>query len=357
MAPKLFRFGVSKKDCCLFRRTMGTLLLISTIGITLKLCSAHDRFFHHSLVQTKTLETISIVSLTSASSPPSPLCLAPPLPHPRSLDQLAHLVCTQAGFPTFTSNPLISRHVLHKEVNQGYNLTCSQDEGRSVHCTAGKVDAPCSSILKVTCGPCTFHKSIKTNSSLQLSSPLYPDLPPGLSCLWHLEVRNGAEVAIQDLSLTNCGASYLSFNSHGKLLAHLCGEESGFRFKVQGRKVQISLESGESENGRGFRITITAPPPSHTGKVKSILMGGVGLLVFMSALILTSLVLVRRAKARRRRPCRQMSDGGTVGWRGPAPAAGRLSTAQLARASTLNLPPPSYSFATRRLPASEVNIE
>jgi len=302
-------------------------------------------------VQTKTLETISIVSLTSASSPPSPLCLAPPLPHPRSLDQLAHLVCSQAGFQTFTSNPLISRHILHKEVNQGYNLTCSQDEGRSVHCTAGKVDPPCSSILEVTCGPCTFHKSIKTNSSLQLLSPLYPDLPPGLSCLWHLEVGDGAEVAIQDLSLSSCGASYLAFNSHGKLLAHLCGEESGFRFKVQGRQVQISLESGENESGRGFRITVTAPPPSHTGKVKSILMGGVGLLVFMSALILTTLVLVRRAQARRRRPCRQMSDGGTVAWRGPAPAAGRLSTAQLARASTLNLPPPSYSFATRQLPA------
>jgi len=331
---------------------MGTFLTVSLIASMCGLCAAHDRFFHHSLVQTKTGEAISIVSLISTSSPPFPLCLAPPLPHPRSLDQLAHLVCSQAGFPTFTANPLVSRHILTRKVNQGYNLTCTQDEGRLVHCTAGKVDLPCSSILQVTCGPCTFHKTIKTNASLELSSPLYPVLPPSLSCLWHLEVADGAMVSIQDLNLSNCGASYLSFNSHGKLLAHLCGEESGFQFKVQGRQVKISLESGESESGRGFRITINVPPPSHTGKVKSILMGGVGMLVFLSALILTTLVLVRRAQARRRRSCRQMSDGrGTAAWRGPAPAAGRLSTAQLARASTLNLPPPSYSFATRQLPA------
>ena len=124
---------------------------------------------------------------------------------------------------------------------------------------------------------------------------------------------------------------------------------------MQGRQVQISLESGRSESGRGFRITINVPPHSHSGKVKSILMGGVGLLVFLSAF--TILVLVRRAQAGRRRPRRLRSAWGTVAWRGPAPAAGRLSTAQLARASALNLPPPSYSFATRQLPASEVNIE
>ena len=330
-----------------------TACIFVIIASTCRFSTANDRFFYHSLVQAKTGEAISIVSLASAASPPSPLCLAPPLPHPRSLDQLAHLVCSQAGFPTFTSNPLIPNHILHRKIKQGYNLTCSQNEGRAVHCTTGKVALPCSSLLHVTCGPCTFHKSIKSNSSLQISSPLYPVLPAELSCLWHLEVGDGAEVAIQDLSLPNCAASYLSFNSHGRSLAHLCGEESGFQFKVQGKQVQISLESGETSSGRGFRITVTVPPLPHsgTGKVKSILMGGVGVLVFFSALILTTLLLVRRAQARRRRPCRQASDGGRVAWRGPAPTAGRLSTAQLARASTLNLPPPSYSFATRHLPA------
>ena len=167
-------------------------------------------------------------------------------------------------------------------------------------------------------------------------------------------------MAIQDLSLSDCGASFLSINSEGKLQAILCGPGSGSKFKFQGREVQISLNSSESESGRGFRITINvpSPSPSHTGKVKSILMGSVGLLVFLSALIITTLVLGRRAQARRRRrPCRRRSVAGTVAWRGPAPAAGRLSTAQLARASTLNIPPPSYSFATRQLPASEVNIE
>jgi len=337
----------------LLRSPMDTFLITSLLAGICVLCSAHDRFFHHSLVQTTTGEAISIVSLTSALSPPSPLCFAPPLPHPRSLDQLAHLVCSQAGFPTFTSNSLVSRHILASTVKQGYNLTCStEDEGWSIHCTADEVDLPCSSILQVICGTCTFYETIKTNASLMLSSPLYPVLPPGLSCLWHLEVGDGAEVVVQDLSLPNCGTSYLSVNSHGKLLAHLCGEESGFKVKVHGRKIQIALESGENESGRGFRITINVSSPSPTGKVKSILMGSVGLLVFLSALILTTLVLGRRSLARRRRgPCRQRSAGGTVAWRGPAPAAGRLSTAQLARASAFNLPPPSYSFATRQLPA------
>ena len=334
---------------------MGAFLTATLIAGICRLCIAHDRFFHHSLVQTRTGEAISIVSLNSPSSPPTPLCLAPPLPHPRSLDHLAHLVCSQGGFPTFTSNPLVSSHILVNKVNQGFNLSCStEDEGRQAHCTAGKVEQPCSSVLQVSCGSCTFHKTIKTNASLVVSSPLYPDLPPSLSCLWHLEVGDGAEVVVQDLNLSNCGTSYLSLNSHGKLLAHLCGEESGSRFKVQGRRVQVSLESGESESGRGFRIAINVPPPSPSRKVKSILMGGVAVLVFLSALILTTLVLVRRA--RRRRQCRQRSDRGTVAWRGPAPAAGRPTTAQLARASTLNCPPPSYSEATRQLPAPEVNI-
>lgn len=332
---------------------MGAFLTASLIAGICRLCIAHDRFFHSSLVQTRTGEAISIVSLNFPSSPPTPLCLAPPLPHPRSLDHLAHLVCSQGGFPTFTSNPLVSRHILVNKVNvQGFNLSCStEDEGRRAHCTAGKVEQPCSSFMQVSCGNCTFRKTIKTNASLVLSSPLYPDLPPSLSCLWHLEIGDGAEVVVQDLNLSNCGNSYLALNSHGKLLAHLCGEESSSRFKVQGRRVQVSLESGESESGRGFRIVINVPPHSPSHKVKSILIGGVAMLVFLSALILTTMVLVRRAQARRRRQCRQMTNRGTVAWRGPAPAAGRPTTAQLARASALNCPPPSYSFATRQLPA------
>jgi len=340
----------------LLRSPMGTFLTTFLLAGICALCTAHDRFFYHSLVQKTTGEAISIVSLynTSSSSPPSPLCFASnasTLPHPSSLDQLAHMVCSQTGFPTFTSHSLISRHILANTVKQGYNLTCStEDEGQSIHCTAEEVNAPCSSILQVSCGACTFNETIKTNA--MLASPLYPVLPPGLSCLWHLDVGDGAEVVVQNLSLSNCATSYLSVNSYGKLPERLCREESGFQFKVQGRKIQIALVSGKNESGHGFRITINVSSPTQTGKVKSILMGSVGLVVFLAALILTTLVLGRRAQARRRQgPRRQRFADGTVAWRGPAPAAGRLSTAQLARASAFNLPPPSYSFATRQLPA------
>ena len=210
----------------------------------------------------------------------------------------------------------------------------------------------CSSIIQVDCGPCSFHRIVKSNSSLQISSPLYPVLLPGLSCFWQLEVADGTKVVLEDLSLSNCSSSYLSFNSRGTLLAHLCGEKAGLQFTVRGRQLQIMLESGRGNSGRGFRATITVPPIILRRRSTSMMAVGVAMVVLTLAIFLATFVLVRRGQARRRRACRHAST-----WRGPAPAGGGRTTAQIARASTLNQPPPpSYSFAIRQLPATEVNI-
>jgi len=236
---------------------------------------------------------------------------------------------------------------LQREADQGFNLTCDLEKGRSIHCTANRTSSTCSSIIQVDCGACSFHKIVNSNSSLQISSPLYPVLLPGLSCFWHLEVADGTEVVLEDLSLSNCSSSYLSFSSRGKLLAHLCGEKAGLHFKLQGRQLQILLESGRGNSGRGFRATITVPPIIIRRRSTSMIAVGVIMVVFAFAIFLTTFVLVRRGQARRRRACRHAST-----WRGPAPAGGGRTTAQIARASTLNQPPPpSYSFAMRQLPA------
>ena len=326
--------------------------LFATAVIIWRCCDADDSFFHLSLMQTTARKAISIVTITSDSQPPTPLCLPLPLPQPRSVDQLAHLVCRQAGFPTFTSNALIPRNILQREADQGFNLTCDLEEGPSLHCTANRTNSTCSSIIQVDCGACSFHRIVKNNSSIQISSPLYPVLLPGLSCFWQLEVADGTEVVLEDLSLSNCSSSYLSFSSRGKLLAHLCGEKAGLHFIVRGRQLQILLESGRDNSGRGFRATITVPPIISKRRSTSMMAVVVAMVVFAFAIFLTTYVLVRRGQARRRRACRHAST-----WRGPAPAGGRRTTAQIARASTLNQPPPpSYSFAMRQLPATEVNI-
>ena len=326
--------------------------LIATAVIIWRCCDADDSFFHLSLMQTTANKAISIVSITSESQAPTPLCLPLPLPQPRSVDQLAHLVCRQAGFPTFTSSALLPRNILHREADQGFNLTCNLKEGLSLHCTANRTNSTCSSIIQVDCGACSFHKIVKSNSTLKISSPLYPVLLPGLSCFWQLEVGDGTKVVLEDLSLSHCSSSYLSFNSRGTLLAHLCGEKAGFQFTVRGRQLQILLESGGGNSGRGFLATITAPPIILRRRSTSMMAGGVVMVAFALAIFLTAFVLLRRGQARRRRACRHAST-----WRGPAPAGGGRTTAQIARASTLNqLPPPSYSFAIRQLPAAEVNI-
>ena len=241
---------------------------------------------------------------------------------------------------------------MHREADQGFNLTCNLEEGLSLHCTANRTSLTCSSIIQVDCGACSFHRIVESNSSLQISSPLYPVLLPGLSCFWHLEVADGTEVVLEDLSLSNCSSSYLSFNSREKLLAHLCGEKAGLHFKLRGRQLQILLQSGRGNSGRGFRATVTVPPVIIRRRSTSMMAIGVAIVVFAFAIFLTTFMLPRRGQARRRRACRHAST-----WRGPAPAGGGRTTAQIARASTLNQPPPpSYSFAMRQLPATEVNI-
>merc|ERR1712013_829625 len=93
--------------------------------------------------------------------------------------------------------------------------------------------------------------------------------------------------------------------------------------------------------------TITVPPIILRRRSTSMMAVGVVMVLLALAIFLTTFVLVRRGQARRRRACRHAST-----WRGPAPAGGGRTTAQIARASTLNqLPPPSYSFAIRQLPA------
>ena len=156
--------------------------LFATAVIIWRCCDADDSFFHLSLMQTTARKAISIVTITSDSQPPTPLCLPLPLPRPRSVDQLAHLVCRQAGFPTFTSNALLPWNILQREADQGFNLTCDLEEGPSLHCTANRTNSTCSSIIQVDCGACSFHRIVKNNSSIQISSPLYPVLLPGLSC-------------------------------------------------------------------------------------------------------------------------------------------------------------------------------
>ena len=136
-------------------------------------------FFHHATQHTVSGSPTTLVSLSSPGRAPAPLCLAPPLPHQRSLDLLAHMVCAQAGAATFTSHSLLPRSQLAGSVQQGHTLTCSMEAEGGIFCLASPAALPCSSLVSLTCGSCSFTGSLGWNSSRTLTSPFYPTLPAG----------------------------------------------------------------------------------------------------------------------------------------------------------------------------------
>ena len=306
------------------------------------LTSPLPSYFHHATQHTVSGRPTTLVSLSSPGGAPAPLCLAPPLPHQRSLDLLAHMVCAQAGAATFTSHSFLPSSQVAGGTQRAHTVACSTEVEGSISCLATPAALPCSSLVSLTCGACSFTVSMGWNSNRSLTSPLYPTLPAGLPCTWHLDLQGGALVTVEDVGLAGaqsqewgrCGTPRLLLEGGGVPLAVFCGEGAGQSVVVPGGWLTVRLGEGALWGSRGFKlqISVAARPVQSQGGVLPAMVGAVGLMSVLGAMFLVSAVLVRRARASR--PPRARSSMQGVRWRGPAPRRGALSTAQLARANS-----------------------
>ena len=80
-------------------------------------------------------------------------------------------------------------------------MTCDVDPYNEIRCRRqGQGRRRCRP-LQVSCGGCQRNLTVSPGTSLQLTSPLYPHLMPGLVCLWDLEVEEIGSASRLDLGL------------------------------------------------------------------------------------------------------------------------------------------------------------
>eukprot|EP00092_Neocalanus_flemingeri_P039697 GFUD01043229.1.p1 GENE.GFUD01043229.1~~GFUD01043229.1.p1 ORF type:complete len:504 (-),score=81.26 GFUD01043229.1:104-1615(-) len=290
---------------------------------------------------------ISVVFFTdSFSKIPEPLCLNED-PKSSDVSHLAHMICTASKFPTFLETSLVKpSSVLSYRLETPSALSCHQDEFYEIVCNrSSSSPGPCS-LLQVTCGACHHHVQLKPSSSLQLKSPLYPVLQPGLVCQFDLllpqDISADISIEIADLSLDqaksshsgeHCVNSFVHILSGSTFLelrsiATLCGDVvypgmSSF-FKVTNSVVRLLLVGGSNSRAlgkRGFLVNVYVSP----SRIKIPLYKLVILLSFFGFLVLILVILAlvilylsRKSKTRQSRPRRRQT------WHGSVPRAGEI---------------------------------
>ena len=159
-------------------------------------------------------------------------------------------------------------------------MTCNVDPFKEIRCRRQSQGRRRCRPLQISCGNCQRNLTASPGSSLQLTSPLYPHLLPGLVCLWDLEVEEVGSASqldlsleVSDLSLGDEETCEISTSSLHVLAgpggeeslqskATLCGIQQGeaVRYNFTNTKhLQLRFASGESEGGerRGFKLTIS----------------------------------------------------------------------------------------------------
>jgi len=286
----------------------------------------------------------------SNSTKPELLCLQHSYSKPHSVDLLAHKLCADSNSSTAVDTSLVLPHTAPGLSTESSlitsELSCHQDEYFEIFCNRSVSSVSSCSILQVTCGACHKHVSLQPNSSLQLLSPLYPVLQPGLVCQYDLELGHdtAADIAIEitDLSLAQpehsqsgnkyCLHSFLHLLSGKsfkelKSFARLCGEVYFPRgqsyFRVTDPVVRLMLVTGVESRAlgrRGFLVNIYVSPSSTNATMQRlwILLSFVGLLIIIGVIMSAVFIhLNRRSKARIRKPKRRQTWHGTVARRGP----------------------------------------
>jgi len=239
-----------------------------------------------------------------------------------NLDLLAFKLCKERGYASALSNRFLDPENF-TDLSHSSRIVCSQEEDYEINCSRSIVSyVPCK-ILQVDCGPCHASFTLKPNSSVQFSSPLYPILQPGLVCQYdfHLPRDINAELSLEmtDLSLpvgfmstegNYCIDSFLHVLS-GKAVnsiqsvATLCGD---IRYPFESRLfklgsssiVKLMLVTGKASKVvglRGFLSTVRVSPKiSSLRSYKTILLGaGFGFILFLcTILVIVALYLRRR---------------------------------------------------------------
>ena len=213
----------------------------------------------------------SVVFFTNPSSKvPVPLCLTDDDYNTSNLDLLAQKVCTFSKFPTFLKTDLVKPSAAMNLSQESYSkVFCYHGFDKSISCSrSSSSPRPCS-LLHVTCGACHSNVILQPNSSLQVMSPLYPVLQPGLMCQYDFFLAKciTADISIElaDLRLdpaqsspsgqqnyTNSFVQILSGDSVSDLksVGIICGDVFDSRessiFKLKHTIVRILLVAGYS---------------------------------------------------------------------------------------------------------------
>merc|ERR1719348_2505235 len=188
--------------------------------------------------------------------------------------------------------------------------------------------------LTMQCGSCQRKYHIWSGLSINLNSPVYPVLQPGLVCQFDFEHVFGAkvdiEVNISDLSLGrrsnvpetslqslpetshHCGSSFLGIlaGDHVNNLQSVstsCGEEHGLIFHLKQKSfLRLRLVSGNPVMGeRGFvaNVNVVRKSYKNSGKTAVIIISCVLIFFLICALFscISNKIDERRQRQRRRR--------------------------------------------------------
>ena len=116
----------------------------------------------------------------------------------QTTEMLAHKMCRNEGFPTFSSYSYIkvkSHHLYEAfnitNYNQSYSaINCEQGEDYEIDCELQNLGPlgwnDTSAVLLVECGPCKRYFPVWHGMELSIHSPIYPRLQPGTECVWEL---------------------------------------------------------------------------------------------------------------------------------------------------------------------------
>lgn len=282
-------------------------------------------------------EQQSVVFFTNSySTRPELLCLE----HSSVADLLAHKLCMDSKFSTSveTSSLLPDAALGYSSDITSSQLSCYQDQYYEISCNRSSSHSSSCSLLQVSCGACYSHISLHPNTSIQLLSPLYPVLQPGLVCQYDLELGQGvaADISLQiaDLSLapaeaSQAGAHPHCFNSFLHVLsgasfteldslAVLCGEMPRY-LTVTDSVVRLMLVSGNQDmvqGRRGFLLNILVSSskdniPRHK---LWILLSFFGFIISLIILLCSVLICLTKKKSqeRLRQPRRRQTWHGSV---------------------------------------------
>jgi len=315
---------------CLF---YFSLLLTSILVIEVrKPAPPETRFFLKNATLNSSSNHQQVVFFTdSSSTEPEILCLDEIHLQRGDWNLLVHRLCKDEGFATASNTEFLAQsHLTDYQFlsNISSIISCSQNEYFEIMCDRSVVKSVSCNFLHVECGPCHHMYKLKPNSSIQISSPLYPILQPGLVCQYdlHLLSNQNSEISIEinDLSLPvgkptsdghQCVSSFLHVLSGDakslKSVVTLCGDVR-YPFKSSTVNlgftsfVKILLVTGSARKMHGRRGLLTTVKASPYIKSSSnfylILLGSIlGFFLLLGVVFVILLWFARRRYRKRRK--------------------------------------------------------